>query len=159
MENRCGVDIIIPVYNALEELKVCIDSIQRHTDLTLDRLVIVNDNSPDTEVAPYLKAVSDGNQIVVLENEQNLGFSGSVNRGITYSNRDVLLLNSDTVVTARWLDKIVHCAYSDPAISTVTPFSNNATLCSVPEFCKDNTIPYNLTIDKYADAVYKSIRL
>ena len=149
MKQRAGVDIVIPVYNALEDLKLCVESIKKHTDLTLDRAVFIDDRSPDPEVYPYLKSI-EGPGMLVLQNEKNRGFSGTVNHGMTVSDRDVILLNTDTVVTSGWIDKLVECAYSDPAIGTVTPFSNNATLCSVPNFCQENTIPYGLSIDEYA---------
>ena len=149
---RNGVDIIIPVYNALEDLKICMRSICEYTDLSLDRVLLIDDCSPDAQVMPYLRNVeTDG--IVVLQNEQNQGFSGTINRGLRFSDRDVILLNSDTVVTENWVDKLVTCAYSDPAIGTVTPFSNNATLCSVPDFCRENTIPYGLSIAEYAKVI------
>jgi glycosyltransferase involved in cell wall biosynthesis len=54
---------------------------------------------------------------------------------------DVVLLNSDTVVTRGWLDALVRCAASDPAIGTITPFSNNAEICSLPRFCENNPWP------------------
>lgn len=144
-----GIDIIIPVYNALEDLKKSIQSLLRHTDLTANRIVLIDDQSPDPAVYPYLQSIIQPG-IEVLQNEKNLGFSGTVNRGLQYSRRDVVLLNTDTVVTARWLEKMRDCAYSDPAIGTVTPFSNNATLCSIPDFCQENTVPYGLSIDDYA---------
>ena len=152
MKRQNGIDIVIPVYNALEDLKLCVESIKKHTDLTLDRLVLIDDRSPDANVFPYMKRLEQPG-IVALQNEENQGFSGTVNRGMTYSDRDVLLLNSDTVVTEGWVDKIVACAYSDAAIGTVTPFSNNATLCSIPNFLQDNQIPYGLSIDEYAHVV------
>ena len=42
------------------------------------------------------------------------------------------LLNSDTEVANDWLDRLHRCAYSQPDIGIVTPFSNNATICSYP---------------------------
>ena len=147
-----GIDIIIPVYNALEDLKKCIQSLLRHTDLTANRIVLIDDQSPDPAVYPYLQSITQPG-IEVLQNEKNLGFSGTVNRGLQHSRRDVVLLNTDTVVTSRWLEKMTACAESDPAIGTVTPFSNNATLCSIPDFCRENTVPYGLSIDAYADII------
>ena len=152
MKRQNGIDIVIPVYNALEDLKLCVESVKKHTDLTLDRLVLIDDRSPDANVFPYMMSLEQPG-IVVLQNELNQGFSGTVNRGMTYSDRDVILLNSDTVVTEGWVDKIVACAYSDAAIGTVTPFSNNATLCSIPNFLQDNEIPYGLSIDEYARVI------
>lgn len=144
-----GVDIIIPVYNALEDLQICLESIKKHTNLALDRVVMIDDCSPDPNVFPYMQSMA-GEGIVVLQNQQNQGFSGTINRGLAYSDRYVILLNSDTVVTEGWVDKLVACADSDPSIGTVTPFSNNATLCSIPDFCQENTVPYGLSIDEYA---------
>lgn len=152
MKKRMGVDIIVPVYNALEDVKLCVASIKRNTDLSLDRLILIDDKSPDTNIFPFLKSVEEEG-IVVLQNAENQGFSGTINRGMAYSDRDVILLNSDTIVTDRWVDKMVACAYSDPAIGTVTPFSNNATLCSVPNFCQENAVPHGLSIDEYASVI------
>ena len=58
-----------------------------------------------------------------------------------HPDRDVLLLNSDTVVHHDWLDRLRRAAYSTPEIGTVTPLSNSATICSYPHFCQDNELP------------------
>lgn len=149
MKRTTGIDIIVPVYNALEDLKLCVESLKKHTDLQLDRVILIDDKSPDAAVYHYLKG-AEMPGMVVLQNEKNLGFSGTVNRGLQQSCRDVVLLNADTIVTANWVDKLVACAYSDAAIGTVTPFSNNATLCSIPNFCEENTVPQGMSIDSYA---------
>lgn len=155
MKRPEGIDIIIPIYNAFEDLQICITSILKCTDLSKHRLLLVNDASPDERILPYIKTLETKN-ILVIENEKNLGFSGSINHGIIVSNdRDVLLLNSDTIVTKNWIEKIVACAYSDDAIATVTPLSNNATLCSVPEFLQENPIPNGYTLEEYADLIEK----
>ena len=154
-KKRTGIDIIIPIYNAYDDLVKCINSITKYTDLTLDRLILINDKSPDERIKEYLDGLGLNN-LVVIHNEQNMGFSNNVNKGMNYSdNRDVLLLNSDTVVTKNWIDKIYRCAYSDRAIGTVTPLSNSATLCSVPITCQDNNIPDGLGIDDMAYLVEK----
>lgn len=143
-----SVDIIIPIYNAYEDLVICLESIYRNTDLNKNRLILINDNSSDEHIKPFLEQQKEKN-VIVIHNESNKGFSGNVNIGMKLSEfNDVILLNSDTVVTARWVEKIVECAYSDEAIGTVTPLSNNATLCSVPEFCKENVLPDHLDIDQ-----------
>ncbi len=152
LEGYRPVDIIIPIYNAYEELQLCVESIKKYTNLEKNRLILINDKSPDKRIEEYLEKVKEYN-ICILHNEENLGFSGTINRGIQLSQNDVLLLNSDTVVTKRWIEKIVNCAYSDASIATVTPLSNNATLCSVPEFCKENKLPEDMTIDDMAELV------
>lgn len=148
------VDIIIPVYNGLEDLKKCVDSIKRHTDLSVHRVILVDDKSPDEQVLPYLRSLAQECEgILLIESEKNEGFSASVNKGMKYSDRDVILLNSDTIVTAGWVEKITTCAYFSAAIATVTPMSNAATLCSVPEFLKDNPLPEGYSVDDMAELV------
>ena len=66
------------------------------------------------------------------------------------------MLNSDTIVTKNWLDKIHACAYSNDKIATVSPLSNNATICSIPEFCKPNNIPEGFSIDTFSSLVEKN---
>lgn len=152
---RNPVDIIVPIYNAYSDLVQCIRSIKKYTDLSWDRLILINDCSTDERIAPYLESLKEEN-IYVFHNESNQGFSGNVNLGMKYSNdRDVILLNSDTIVTKNWIEKLVACAYSADEIGTVTPLSNSATLCSVPIMCKDNSLPENITIDEFADLIEK----
>src|SRR4029077_7129496 len=79
-----------------------------------------------------------GRPIVVLANDRNLGFTATANRGLGLSRSDVVLLNSDAIVTTGWLDALRRCAETDRRIATVTPFSNNAEICSFPRFCGDN---------------------
>ena len=148
-----AIDIIIPIYNAYDDLIKCIESVKKHTDLSTHRLILINDCSPDERILPLLRS-EEAENVVVIDNEQNAGFSNNVNKGMLYSqDRDVILLNSDTIVTENWVEKIVECAYSKPEIGTVTPMSNSATLCSYPIMCQDNDIPENWTIDSLARVV------
>ena len=144
--------VIIPVYNAYEDLTICIDSLIKYTDLNKHELIFINDNSPEDRIFPFLESLRNKN-IKVLHNKENFGFSATVNKGIKSCDGDVILLNSDTVVTKNWIEKIICCAFSNDSIATVTPVSNNATLCSVPNFCEENTIPEGCTIDEFADLI------
>ena len=57
------------------------------------------------------------------------------------SRADVVLLNSDTIVTARLARRAPALRGDRSAIGTITPFSNNAEICSFPRFCEDNPWP------------------
>lgn len=154
MVNR-RVSIVVPVYNAFDELQKCVDSVLKHTDFSFVNLVFVNDNSPDERIASYLDSL-ESEHVAVHHNDRNYGFSHNVNHGMLVSDeRDVILLNTDTVVTKGWVEKLSRCAYSDPSIGTVTPFSNSATICSLPVFCQDNKLPEGFSIEEYADVVEK----
>ncbi|MBQ2938160.1 MAG: glycosyltransferase [Clostridia bacterium] len=152
------IDIIVPIYNAYEFTEECIKSIIMNTDLKIHTLVLINDKSPDEKILPMLLKYKNENkdkQIVVLDNEQNMGFVKTVNKGMQYSKNDVILLNSDTEVTKKWIEKIQECAYSNDYIATVTPLTNNGTIASVPNFGVDNELPENMTLEEYAEMIEK----
>ena len=150
------IDIVVPIYNAYEFTEECIKSVIRNTNLTTHTLVLINDKSPDEKILPMLLKYQKENQdkqIIVLENEQNMGFVKTVNKGMKYSQNDVILLNSDTEVTKNWIEKIQKCAYSNQYIATVTPLTNNGTICSVPNFGIDNELPSGMTLEEYAKMI------
>lgn len=156
MTNKC--DVIIPVYNAFEVLKDCVKSVIENTDLKRNSLVLINDKSTDERISPYLESLKSEYpdiNLFVKENEENLGFVKTVNRGMKESENDVLLLNSDTVVPENWLEKINRCAYLSDKTASVTPLSNNATLTSVPEPLKRNEIPTDIGINEYNALIEK----
>ena len=155
MKNKMNnVDIIVPVYNAYDYTEECIKSVIKNTNLNTHRLILINDKSPDEKIMPMLqKYASENKQIVVLENEENSGFVKTVNRGMSYSENDVVLLNSDTEVTNNWLEKMITCAYSNDYIATVTALTNNGTIASVPNFGVDNDLPKNMSLEQYAKMI------
>lgn len=146
--NRCKetpavspVDIIIPVYKGYDETIACIDSVLAARSDAAFELVVINDCSPDPRLTEELRSLAGKKKFTLLENRKNLGFVATVNRGMALrevEGRDVILLNSDTVVPSGWLDALRHAAYSSPDIGTVTPFSNRATICSIPKPQFDN---------------------
>lgn len=136
------VDVIVPVYRGLGETQRCLESVLAFPQQTPHEIVIVNDCSPEPELSAWLRALAETGAITLLENPVNTGFVNAVNRGmILHPDRDVVLLNSDTEVHGDWLDRLHCCADGDPKIGTVTPFSNNATICSYPRFNRDNPLP------------------
>lgn len=137
------VDVIVPVYRGLADTRLCIDSVLASPVRCAYRLIVINDCSPEPEVTAWLRErAAQDDRITLLENEENLGFVGTVNRGMALSgSNDVLLLNSDTEVANDWLDRIRAAAYGDQRIASVTPLSTNATICSYPRFCEDNPLP------------------
>ena len=135
------IDVIIPVYNAFDDVVRCVTSVRRHTGADC-RIVLMDDASPDVRIRSLFDDLQrEGDpRMVFLANAANSGFVGAVNRGMSLSRNDVVLLNSDTITTSRWLEKLRRCADSDRRIGTITPFSNNAEICSFPEFCQNNPL-------------------
>jgi GT2 family glycosyltransferase/glycosyltransferase involved in cell wall biosynthesis len=138
------IDIVVPFYRNANLVPALIQSLaQVPVRNELARLgcslIAVNDSPDDSELNERLRrAVADVEAFLpcqLLENEQNLGFVGSVNRAlqITVNNEhDAIILNSDTIVCPGAFSEICSVAYMDPMIGFVSPRSNNASLCSLP---------------------------
>lgn len=155
-----AVCIIVPVYAGLEDSKRCIESLLASLPLQKAkvRVIIVDDCSPEPALSQYCKKISEGNPLInLLVNVKNLGFVKSVNRGMQKAGGDdVILLNSDTEVANDWIDRLVAAAYRKDKTATVTPFSNNATICSYPRFLESNPLPTGETV-KTLDKLFSDI--
>jgi GT2 family glycosyltransferase len=156
-EREALVDVVIPVYQARDDTLACIDSVLRSAGSIAMALIVINDGSPDPEFNETLRDLAKAHDFLLLENQSNLGFVATANRGMhLHPGRDVVLLNSDTVVSSGWLDRLYRAAYSASNIGTVTPFSNNATICSFPLFCRENTVPAGISREEL-DRVFAEV--
>ena len=134
--------IIVPVFNALELLEACLDSISR-TVPSDTRVLLIDDASTDPCVLPLLESWVDqaAMEARLLCHPNNLGFVATANHGMRMAGSDLVLLNSDTEVTDGWLERLSVCLNSNDAIATATPWSNNGEIVSIPEFCASNPVP------------------
>jgi GT2 family glycosyltransferase/glycosyltransferase involved in cell wall biosynthesis len=123
-ENRCN--IIIPVYNEISVVSRCLESVAKYTEYP-HQAIIVDDGS-DNHCAQYLMEFAESHKnFQYIRNKKNIGFVGSVNRGMAESEAgDIVLLNSDTIVTQDWLGRISRCANSDEKIGIVSPLSTHS---------------------------------
>lgn len=148
------VSIIVPIYNAYDDTKMCIESVLKYSAKNYE-LILINDSSTDKRIHDLLNSYKDNPKIKIINNNSNLGFVSSINIGLKNSKNDVIILNSDTIVTPKWSEKLTVAAYSDKKIATVTPFSNNAGVFSVPKMNHDNLIPSGLSLNDVANIVEK----
>ncbi len=150
MPSGLCVDVIVPVYRGLAETRRCIDSVLRSRPLNgaFGRFIIVDDDSPEPEIRSYLSGLPDDDRLLLLTNPSNMGFVASINRAISAAEgNDVVLLNSDAEVYGNWLDRLAVQAYAAPRIASVTPFSNNATICSYPDIGGKSELPAGLSLE------------
>jgi GT2 family glycosyltransferase/glycosyltransferase involved in cell wall biosynthesis len=127
------VNIVIPVYRGLAQTKRCIESVLADPDRPAGRVIVVDDRSPETKLSAWLDGLAAKGRIELRRNRRNLGFVASVNIGIAAAGGDdVVLLNSDTEVPHGWLTRLAGHAYATPRVASVSPFSNNATICAYP---------------------------
>ena len=97
------------------------------------RCIVVEDASPETGLIAALQGLAERGRIVLRRQPRNRGFPATANAGIRAAGeRDVILLNSDTLVPPGWIERLAAAAYSAADIGTATPFSNDATVFSYP---------------------------
>lgn len=151
-EKNRQVSVIVPIFNAYDDLKICIERLRRYTSDETE-IILVDDCSTDNRVQSLLNEVTNFANYRILRNDRNLGFTHSVNRGIAAAGEnDVVLLNSDARVTPRWLVGLRTAALSSPRIATVTAMSDRAGAFSAPRQGNDNELPPGVTEASYARA-------
>ena len=152
-----SVQVIIPVYKGLKETQECLDSVLHAATEVPFKVTVVLDNPSDAKLGTFIDSLEADSRVSIIKNIENVGFTASVNRALDRNEgEDVVLLNADTVVPDRWLDRLKRAAFSAADIGTVTPISNNGEIISFPIAREQNQIPPGLTlaeIDRVAAAL------
>lgn len=140
--------IVVPIYNSPQCVQRCIAALLRHTPAAR-RKILIDDASTDPAIAQILREFARRPDILIRRNERNLGYTASCNLGIELAGRaDVVLLNADTQVGPRWLERLRLTAHAEAGIGTVTAVSDNAGAFSVPELEKFCPIPERWTLEQ-----------
>jgi GT2 family glycosyltransferase len=133
------VHVLVPVYNGAKDFEQLAHSLFRVYPAPSDKLhfVFIDDASPDPAIAQLLsQPMFDRKDVTRLKNAQNLGFIGTVNRGLEAYGlgaqaTDIVILNSDTQVHADVFAALQAAANQVPHAASVTPFTNNGTIASL----------------------------
>jgi GT2 family glycosyltransferase len=109
--------IIIVSWNTKERLRRCLRSIWR-TNVETAFEVIVVDNASSDSSADCVEG--EFPQINVIRNDKNLGFARAANQAIIMARGDlIMLLNPDTVVHDKTIDRLVAFASEHPDIGII----------------------------------------
>jgi GT2 family glycosyltransferase len=154
------VSIIIPVYGDLASLEACIRSVLEHGDLGINGLLLVNDCGPDADAIELriLELIAGVDSARYARNPRNIGFAATCNRAVLElddSGNDVLLLNSDAVLTPGAVAEMSQVLYAAEKHAVVCPRSNNATIASLPFLSRPHRGPQDIdhSLKKYAAVV------
>ncbi len=132
---RGDVVVCIPVYGAPELLAESLTAVLAHTPTDV-KILVVDDASPDPAIHAFVASLESvlEHDVSYLRQPQNLGFPGNVNSAFAAATpADVVVLNSDCVVAAGWLEGLRRAAYSDALVATASALTNHGTILSVPE--------------------------
>ena len=140
------VDVIVPVYRNLEAVRRCIESVLGSSCRTPHELVLVNDGTPEPELARYLRDLGERGLATLIEQPSRQGYAAAVNRAFAlHRDRDVVVLQSDAEVANDWLDRLVPRG-DVRAIGVVGTFTNNAGTATYPLARSDNPLPAGFTV-------------
>jgi glycosyltransferase involved in cell wall biosynthesis len=102
------VSIIVCTYNAVEDLRECLLSLEQQ-DYGDKEIVVVNDASTD-KTAEYLQSFQRQTQVhtAIITNATNHGVAGSRNVGIRNATGEILaFLDADCIADSRWITELV----------------------------------------------------
>ena len=154
-----SVDIVVCVYNALNDVEKCLDSVINNTRGEYG-LYLVNDCS-NKETTEYLKRFASHYKFcTLLQNAITEGYTKAANIGLRATSADyVVLLNSDTIVPKHWVDRLLECGESSSRIGIIGPLSNAASWQSVPKRFDENgdwavnSLPDGYSVDEMAQMI------
>lgn len=128
------VDIIVCVHNALDVVQPCLESVAQTRNPDQHRIVIIDDGSA-AETANWLADFARRHErITLIRHENALGYTKAANAGLRAMQGDMaILLNSDTLVAGRWIEKLLDAAFTNPGVGIVGPLSSAASHQSIPD--------------------------
>lgn len=129
--------IVILTRNGLDDTRLCLDSLVRHTPEPHE-VIVVDNGSTDGTVEYLRERMEHHGNLRVIENATNRGFAAGNNLGLaTAHGHSIVLLNNDTVVTDGWLGGLARVLRRHPECGIVGPMTNYA---SGPQVIGD--VPY-----------------
>lgn len=104
------VTIIIPNYNGISYLPVCLDALRRQRYQEFDTIVVDNASVDGSQAL----LARDYPEVQVINLPENQGFCGAVNAGIRASRTPfVILLNNDTEAAPDFVQGLLSCIEKD----------------------------------------------
>ncbi|MBQ8248240.1 MAG: glycosyltransferase [Lachnospiraceae bacterium] len=115
------ISIIIPVYNAQEYLRRCLDSIQQQTFSDFEA-ILINDGSKDKSLEICVEYSEKDKRFKII-NQDNMGPSHARNRGIDEATSKYLaFVDSDDYIASNMLEELYVAAESSSADLTICGF-------------------------------------
>lgn len=117
---------VILQYNGYNLTQNCIKSIENKMIDCLYRIVIVDNNSIDDSYKQMLNYANKKENIVVLRNNDNLGFANGNNVGISFANNNynfkyLITLNNDIEIVTTNLLKELETEYNESEFAVLGP--------------------------------------
>ena len=149
---------VIPVYDGGDVALRCLRSAARmRRDAVLTDILVIDDASPEVGYSPQVEGLCEELGIAYYRSPRNLGIPRTMNLGLLKALRGgydfVVLANSDVIFSAGLLEQLVAVAASDDSIGSVTAWSNNASIYSLPNSEAERFLSDQALVDWVADCI------
>ena len=155
-----NIKIIVPVYNALDDVKKCLQSLAENLDFNCSSVICIDDCSLD-ETRIYVKDFCEKHSFEYIRNEKNLGFVKTCNAGLrkAFGGGAALcvLLNSDTIIPSDFCEKIIKCFESNSEIGIASPIASFSGTYYIPKPVDVSIEEMNGLLDVYHKPAYPQI--
>ncbi len=130
-----NVTIIHPAFNHADLVCRAVASVKATVD-PRHRVLIADDHSTEEGFERRVKAeIAGAPNFRYVRSSRNLGFVATCNQSAALADAgtDILLLNSDAVLTAGAVEEMIGCLAASDRHGVVCPRSNAATLLTIPQ--------------------------
>ena len=115
-----NLSVCIVNLNSLEYLKRCIGSLAKGIKDNTFEVIVVDNNSKDNSIL-YLKKFGKF-KMSIIKNKFNIGYTKAINQAIKKSLGEyILVLNPDSILEDKSIDKIIEYFKSNKKIGIVGP--------------------------------------
>jgi len=116
---KYSISIVIPAWNEEETLKGTVESVVK-SKYPIKKVIIVDDCSTDSTLEIAKKLEKKYKNVKVLHNEKNLGKAGSLNRGIKYTDTElVAVIDCQSYLEKDSISKLIGF-FDDPEVGVAS---------------------------------------
>ena len=136
-DEHADVAAVVVTYNSASDVPLLIDDLRLAAQQRPIRLIVVDNQSSDETV----KVVRAHDDIVLIEADNNLGYSGGINAALPYINPadSVLILNPDLTLAPDAIARMLTAAESD-RIGAIVPMMLDADGATYPSLRREPSL-------------------
>ena len=124
MSKMSKITIIVPIKNQYQIVQKCLESLERH--YKDEEVVMIDDGSTEEDLKKYLSQKCTNNKWKLIQNLVSQGHILARKQGIAFSScENIILLNSDTIVTNNSLNILCKVLDENPKIGVCGPSTSS----------------------------------
>jgi glycosyltransferase involved in cell wall biosynthesis len=146
--------VVVVTDNHYEEVLQCLESLFTEDIF----LAVIDDGSTDRLVRPVLEKLAGQYDFLYLPKETSDGLVVTINQAFKwFAPHDIVVLRSDTIVPAGWIERLKAAAYHRTNIATATALTNYGGMLSIPyRNMSDSVIANGLSVEHVDSLIQKN---